>query len=603
MQDKFITENFEIDLTNADITVTEENPRFKDSFWTKYSMPFTVNINRDFISKAGHYNSVIAKGLSRYHYGTHIFEGRMMKGRLEIQDISKDRLQCQIESGFEELPNFDKKLSELPFPVIEVQDVYAHAEEVCQKAWPNVNYNFPKLITYEYDLEQLPWKYFDGLINNREKNDAGTGYYFPRNEVINGTDVANRNIIHPLPYLLYVLQVGFADAGFILEGDVFSDEVLKYRTIYSGEKYYTTADQKFYKEIVTSLEYTPFTSGNQTTFAKKININAPGKYRIVADFLMDPGDIVKIYRDSHLLESIPDTVRHTESIVFEVSIAEAEAGVEIRFEFKGVAKNNSVDEEGKNTGVAQIKINPIRNYTESAEPIPFVFNENRIDIKRAMPDITFGDLVTTIKNWRNYDLIFSGAKVFMNRIVLNDSTEPADFREFEVENPSRKFTDKQSFLIKFPENELATFEDVLFDENGYKLGAKGNKNTSEITINGFAVPLAIWRGRTTAKILDDSSVLQLVNYSGLNNSGLNHATNPPGLHGKELADHLLPWFIRRVTNFIFSWSFIALKNKVRSVNVRSEIFAYNRKMWIKTMTKKQITPKAYQVEITAETMD
>ena len=35
MKDQFITETFSIDLSASDTSFTEENPRFKDSIWTK----------------------------------------------------------------------------------------------------------------------------------------------------------------------------------------------------------------------------------------------------------------------------------------------------------------------------------------------------------------------------------------------------------------------------------------------------------------------------------------------------------------------------------------------------------------------------------------
>ena len=266
MKDRFITNNFEIDLSNSKISVTEENPRFKDTFWTKYSLPFDVNLDRDFISKLGHYSSLFAKNLLRFHEGYHVFEGRVLKGKLEVLEIKGNTIKCQINSGFEELPNFDKKLSELPLQKLDIPDIYLHAEEICKKKFPETNYNFPKLITDEFDLESEGFKYFDGLINNRYLKN-GT-YIFPANEVINDEDVANRNIIHPLPYLLYLLQVGFLDAGFILEGDVLNDETLKQRTVYSGSKYYTTAEQKEFKEYVYDLDFTPYTGNNQSTFFK-----------------------------------------------------------------------------------------------------------------------------------------------------------------------------------------------------------------------------------------------------------------------------------------------------------------------------------------------
>lgn len=607
MKDKFITSEFEIDLSECKISVTEENPRFKDSFWTKYSLPFEVNMDRNFQSKLGHYSSHLAIGLKRYHEGTHVFEGKLMKGKLEILEIRGNTLKCQIDSGFEDLPNFDTPLSELPLMQIDVADIYEHAEEICKKKYPETVYNFPKLITDQFDLDSEEWKYFDGIINNRYQK-SGT-YIFPKNEVVNDTDVANRNIIHPLPYLLYVLEIGFKDAGFILSGDILNDETLKQRAIYSGGDYFTTGDQKSEKENVYDLDYTALTVGYQTTYFKKINISAPGRYRILGRFLMGPGDRLSIFRNDFESTSFQsnNTLELTEAggntIVFDVSISEALEGVTIGFKFEGTAKNNEFDDENNNIGVAQIKINPIRTHSENGEAIPFVFNENRVDLKRAVPDLTFGELVTTIKNWRNYDLIFDGSRVYMNYIKIAPGEDPVDFRKFEIEKPLRKFTDKQSFIVKFPDADVAQFDSIYFDENGYKLNGIQNKNTSEITINGFAVPLSTFRGTTTAKVEEENSLLQLVYYNGLNATGLNHATNPKGLHGEELALFLQPWFTNRVTNIGFQWTVIVPKSQIKNIDIRTEIFCYGKRQWFKTMTKSQLTANVYSIEFVTEGLD
>lgn len=86
-----------------------------------------------------------------------------------------------------------------------------------------------------------------------------------------------------------------------------------------------------------------------------------------------------------------------------------------------------------------------------------------------------GELVTAIKNLRNYDLIFDGSVVYMNRINIQPNDDVIDFRGFEIEKPTRKFTDKQSFLIKFPETDGEVSEDIFFDENGYQIGKKEMK--------------------------------------------------------------------------------------------------------------------------------
>lgn len=45
MQDKFITnEGIEIPLDGLSFSFTEENPRFKDSFWTNYTLPIELSL-------------------------------------------------------------------------------------------------------------------------------------------------------------------------------------------------------------------------------------------------------------------------------------------------------------------------------------------------------------------------------------------------------------------------------------------------------------------------------------------------------------------------------------------------------------------------------
>ncbi len=203
MKDKFVTENFEIDLSGFKTNFTEENPRFKDSIWTKYTLPVDINYNRDFLSKTAQYSSFNNENLSKIHEGFHVFEGKTMKGTITISDFRNKTAKIQIDSGFEELPNFDKLLSELPLEYKEVTDIYDHANEIVSKKYPETNYNFPKLYTTEFDLSSEGWKYFDSFINNRVRPTGGTAKVFSRNEIQendNGWDCINRNIIQPIPY-------------------------------------------------------------------------------------------------------------------------------------------------------------------------------------------------------------------------------------------------------------------------------------------------------------------------------------------------------------------------------------------------------------------
>jgi hypothetical protein len=68
-----------------------------------------------------------------------------MVGTLTFSEIRNKTAKIQIDSGFEDLPNFDKKLSELPLEQKDVTDIYDHANEIVSKKYPETNYNFPKL--------------------------------------------------------------------------------------------------------------------------------------------------------------------------------------------------------------------------------------------------------------------------------------------------------------------------------------------------------------------------------------------------------------------------------------------------------------------------
>ena len=600
MKDKFITnEGIEIPLHESAFTYVEENPRFKDSFWTNYTLPIDYHYTHDFLSKFGQYSSLNNKNLKRYHEGIHIFEGSPRKAKLEIMEFNKNSIKIQIDSGFETLPNFETKLEDLPLLDLKVNDIYDHANEIVSKKYPETNYNFPKLYTDKYNLEDEAYQYFDSMINNRTDLENTTGKAFPRNRIENDLDVYNKNIIHPLPYLLYVLKVGFKDAGFILDGEILEDKHLKQRLIWSSKEYHNTGEQKEHKLIVYHQEYTDM-DGNTGRWEKFIKITAPGKYRLLVNGIDNSAQLLVKAKN---ITDIPIEQSHKAISTFSISENEAERGAVLTFNYSGIFKRNQNDSQGKSIGVAQIYITPIRQHTKAGTPIPYIFNENRVNLKKAVPKMTFGELVTTIKNLRNYDLEFKGNRAIMNtiKVIQNDGTQLEDFRQFEVENPTRLFNDKVNFNITFPENDAVEIKNIFFDENGYHINEKNTpKKTTEISINIFTLPMVLFRGAWTAKACDDTA-LMLVHYDGLNDYGDNHASNPPGLIDENLAKHLNPWFQNRLTNYVYKWTFITEKNKIRKYNIRSEIFCYGKRHQIKSWTKKSLSESLYSIEIETET--
>lgn len=613
MEDKFITEKNEILLSRVRTNFTEENSRFKDSVWTKYTLPTQVFYDRDFLRNSGQFSSINNAALPFKEEGYHVFEGKIQKGIITYSDIGKKKCTVQIDSGFEELPNFEKKLNELPVEYRLVNNIYDHANEIVSKKYPETNYNFPRLYTDSYDLDTEGWRNFESFINDRRLNSATNSKTFTQNEVIentNGWDVVNRNIIQPLPYLIHVLKVGFLDAGFVLQGDILDDPRFKQRLIYSAEQYYNTGDQKYFKTYVYAAEFFDNDVVAGQIFGhwtKKFKIDAPGKYRIIGNcFTNQDGNSSLVIKRNGVILNVYGSSTNSSFLnfdkVIEVGIDEAEDLPEISLEFFGRVFFDRFNVEGVNIGVADIKINPMRENTTSGDPIPFVFNFNRVDLKRALPDMTFGELTNRVKNWGNFDLVFQNNTAIMNRIIIDKTKEPEDFKEFEVEDPPRNRNEKQYFNLKFPDIKDLEIPDIFFNENGYELNKTDlPKETTEISIEAFCLPLETFRGVKTAKVYDESNTLMLVFYEGLDENGDNHAKNPAGLHGIELAESVKDWFLNRLRNWVFKWTFKILKSKMRKFNIKSEILAYNKKHWIKSWVKNSVSNEYYSVDIETET--
>ena len=299
-----------------------------------------------------------------------------------------------------------------------------------------------------------------------------------------------------MPYLLYVLKAGFRDAGFQLTGDILSDEHLLQRCIFTEKNYYTTGDQKLhklsmFKEEVYLTERTP--RGDMFgKWKKSVVIEAPGKYRIYFKVhnALKGADVNLYYGGKHVYSFGAGNQRQVvENLSFVLDVSEQDAvdRKEFIFEYYGYLEApHLMDSSKKDIGLAYMEIRPMRQHTIEGNVIPYVFNFNRVNLKKAVPDMSFGDLVTIIKNWRNYDLTFDGSKAVMNLIRIDKMKEPEDFRAFEVENPIRKFTDKEYFHLKLPEVEGMENRNIFFNESGYQLNpAFVPENTTEITINGF----------------------------------------------------------------------------------------------------------------------
>ncbi len=610
MRDSFVCSDFVLDLSRLPISYVEENPRFSDSFFTKYSFPFEFYLDSDLRKKMGHYDSLRASGLEKKIKGYHVFEGRIKEGTLEILEVQGNLVKAQIDSGFDELPNFDKKLSDLfRSETITVDNIYEHAESVCAKKYPETSYNFPCVIFDKHSKDEPGWEIFNKFLNDRnangfvDNNEDGSDWdETPEDERVDADKFhKNRNIIHPMPYVLHVLKTGFSDAGYELQGDVLSDEDFLQRVVYDPN-----AEYSFAKESETVLLKIDFNEGThegesllyyfnkQTTLKKgafllrgSLFFNAFNYYSAVssAKILINNSEIYRIEK------------RHGRDISIDLNIS-FENSVE-----NGIleVQVSTFEPENLPAAVADLQIDFRKNLNQDGDKIKLFNNRNEFSLGDFVPDMTFGDFVRTIKMWKNYDIAVRDNTIIMNKLSTSLSESMKDVSRFSVATPIKTFVNKRSFNVLFPEIDNKK-ENVFIDYKGHKMGGTPLKESTDIDINGYCLPIETFRGKTTAKPkIDDNGVLGLIYYDGLHNGG-NFAQEKPGLMLPDILNVLLPWYEQRIVSNEFRWSFYANKNQWRDIDVKDTLYAYGHKVWIREINKTVIDERTYQIEIVVESV-
>ena len=606
---------FELDLSQFKISDTEENSWFSDSFFTKYSFPFDIdlvddlNVALDFIE---HHNS----SPELYYEVMYTHNNFISKAIFEVEQLQQ-KLTCTLRFGFESLPSFGKKLSELSLQKLVLPSgttIYDHANAVVVQTWPNVNYNFPQVHTDKISTDDSQWSAFEKIINNRKDGS------FLINEVDEIEEVTyNRNIIQPLPYFLHILQRGFADDGYVLAGQILDDDLIKKATLYGDVDYFSIVqfDSIFLykmKEDATetgsvispgtftvNTSFSVFSIQSNTTIVNPLvnfrkfeyNENLPnkGKYRISGTFSL----VNNRFIDSYFRIKYRNTVIYEFKInkkftqdyydrVFRFNVHEFAVDTTFETLSDGLADDITIEIYTSDTWLTDktfldISIDMYLLNDQSGNPLSTVINKNEVDLKRAVPDMLFDDFVKGIKNWFNYDITkVVGNTIYMDRIEDNvNHNDALDFSMFEVKYPVRKYSKGNSFLLKFSDIDSKEYTYLPVFQNQSSVVSSNYKvddKTTTIEINALPLPHTSRNGVQTAHAFENNnSKMYLVPYNGL--VGGNNYSLP-------INEYLIPavhksywekWFDFRINSVNYIWSFKCYVEKLESLTSKSKIRA------------------------------
>lgn len=623
---KVIHSNFELDLSSKKITDISENPIFSDKFSTKYSYPIEIDLEDDLDIAFGFisfYNS--SEPLTLIDV-TYVHNDILSPAVLEVEEIQGKKMQITISWGFEEFPSWNTKLSALPLDKFEVANIYTHAAGIISQTYPAVNYNFPQIHTDKIDVEDDVWFAFEKILNNYKEG------AFLENYVDVLEDITyNKNIMQPLPYLLHILKKGFEAGGYILSGSFSNHSLVKKICVYTDATYHTTYEQQSYfvskmsEDALLSVEMIEGTFTQEPSFSWQLPITYINPFQRVAKYssqtiILEPGKyriIGKInlhtmkFKRSKIYIKYRDTVIYSFELGnFRVNGVKIERNIDVVFETLTDLSPNEITIESEQYPTVEkvifdININPIRLHDNSGNAIPTVINPNQIDLTRVVPDVTFGDLVTALKNWFNLNLDFDSDTAYLN--FTQDDIDLARLKEFnlfEIMEPLRKLQKGNSYVLKFQDvnSKEYTFVPVYhsFDtisNSGYVV----NEKTTEIPINGYPLPLAFRNGIQTAHAFEESNdKIQLVIYDGLT-SGINIAKDPTDLLLPSVHENFWrKFFERRINAQNFQWSFLADSFEILGLSVKDKLSCYSNIHLIKSISKTEIEPEIFEVEIETE---
>ena len=605
---KLTHSKFELDLSPFKISDTEENNWFSDSFFTKYSFPFDIDLTDD-LDIAFDFILLYNSDPQTYYELLYIHNNRIEKAIFEIES-HQDKLSATLRFGFEQLPSFDKKLSELSLDKFDLPigtSIYQHAETIITQTWPAVNYNFPQVHVDKYDPTDELWNGFEGIINNRVDG------AFLTNTVDTVEDITyNRNVMQPLPYWIHILQRGMIDDGYTLSGNILTDPRLQKACLFGDVDYYPQPTEM---EAITILQMSEDAIENlngRMRFYSRTVLEHPGKYNI-------SGTIKAMGRSNF---DAYFTIKYRNTIIFSVYAKDTNFwngseyktyNVDIYFETIGDLNVNDIKVESfqpatTENAVIDLIIDAIRLNDISGAAIPNITNKNSIDLPRGVPDISFGDFVKVVKNWFNYDLTIVGKLSIMNPIEEEINYRNSEDLQFsEIKKPLRKFSQGKSYLLKFADTDNKEFKFLPVFHNKESVVNSNyitNDKTTTIEINALPLPLLTRKGVHTAFALEqnDSKVF-LVPYAGLYNG--NNLAQPiveyelPAVH----LQYWKKWFDFRINSHGFTWGFKIWNEGIKNLKAKTKIFAYKKFHIIKTINKTEIEPNLYEVEIETEGLE
>tara|TARA_R110002126_G_scaffold39767_2_gene117615 strand:- start:31719 stop:33578 length:1860 start_codon:yes stop_codon:yes gene_type:complete len=617
---KIIFDTFEFDLTPYDISIVEDNQWFTGEFYFNYSFPFNFKLTDDLIAVFGELLDDNAKFIQSKYDVTYVFGNKMYPSTFEIESNIGKEVEATFRYGLEAFPLWDKKLRDFNFPTFSVADIYDHAKTLLDRA-VGVNdipeYEFPLINTNKYDTEDVTWSTFLGVINNYD----GSASEYVENTHL-PEDFANRNIMQPCLYWYYVLHFCFLEAGFTLKGDIISYTLFRKILLYSSTDFFNRVTPEAIT-IQLALADQVQETALAYEFDSDFNLAHSKKYKVTGDIyintpLNESGETYyfKMFYNGVLIDEaykLTPRLRYIKkgiNKVFETTTDDTINHI-LTIEIVDYKFTQPTNREF----LANLKVEQIID--GAAQAPDEIQNLNTINLKKALPDVTFGALIEQTTKFFNLERTIIGKEIHFNFIEDQINYDDAvDLSEYLVLKPKKTLNKNPSYLFKYKgdsENEDIVYvdkDDVFFTDD--KVSSTTEIIELALKPMQFDIKNDIFTVTDQGDISESDICLIVYDYS-LNRIvsssfffvGFNIYNKPQSNEQLSLLS-IYETFYQNFLFFLFNainyeWVFKMYAEILTTIN--KKVFAYNRYHIVKSLEKTQISKDLFEVQIETETLE
>lgn len=580
---------WELDLTSYGITFNEDSDIFYSETKKNFTFPINIDLDDELAAKLGLVNLENIEDYNIKIPGYLFVDDTFYDAYIMINEVSKNKVELQFFYGTEVLSVFDKKLSQLPFPVINAGgDFRVHTASVVVKSYPETSHNFP--MVYRPSIaERKNFEFFELFVNH-----YGVGGIKENSDVlVEGEPVIhNVNVVAPMPYLLEILKVGFASEGKEIRGEFPSDELFKKAVVVPEnyfENYSNTASRVFWQfQFYTTQETIDFRTIN--VYEKLIPVIAEGFYNLRISINIPKGIAnffdLQVFYGATVLYSATSL---NKALTIEKTIYHIVAADDLDT-FKVVLK---VSEQ-------VVAIGGLNNFTFHKEGGDVNIYPNEYTLADFMPDMTFRDFFNALKKWLALDVTYLENAVYLN--YLNTSIQQKVFDDHsKLEDPDKKRTLNKNNLFKlyYTEEEqlLVANNGIIYSDEGY--------NESEIEELPFdAAPITVGQNasRITGVYPEEETPQILIGFYDGMVAGmplLKDSINGRNLSLENVYETFHKYFLSfRANSEQYKDTFYAhVSNRF---NLARGIYKYNKKHLIKTIRKRRVSEDWWKVDQESE---